>query len=475
MEANTDFFMINNTGDAAPCSPARPCSVEYSSLGITIPIGNPETTLLEAAVKNRVPHMQECGGNGRCTTCRVRILEGLHHVMPRNELESRMALRRGWEPSIRLACQTRVKGPVKVERQIKTFSEISRLQEEMVKSGKGEEKKLAILFCDMRNFTPFVESHLAYDVVHILNRFFSSLGEPILMNNGLIYQYVGDEIVGLFGLESSDDMQNCLAAMRAALGMKAALEVLNADLEKEFGIRIEMGIGIHFGPVIAGKVGHPSHQQFGIIGDAANVASRVQSANRELQTTILVSDNFLCRLPRGLARVGRAEKVRLKGKSAATQLFELTGFEQEDDLFLVQKTTGALFSDEAAFANDFYSRLFALAPEARNMFKGNMERQGYLMGHMLKGAIYALSRPKNVALGFRELGRRHTEYGVKKEHYLLVRGALIDTLKARLGEQYSDRIGLAWERMFDLAFRYMQEGIPPKGHPRPVSTPMTNI
>ena len=305
---------------------------------------------------------------------------------------------------------------------------------------------------------------MAYDVVHILNRFFSALGEAILMNNGLIYQYVGDEIVGVFGLDSSDNMHNCMAAMRAALGMKAALEVLNMDIQKEFGIQIEVGIGVHFGPVIVGKVGHPSHQQFGIIGDAANVASRVQSANKDLQTTILATDNFLCQLPRGTAKVGRAEKVHLKGKGGATQLFELTGFRKEDDLFLVQKTTGALFSDEGAFAHEFYARLFAAAPEAQQMFQGNMERQGYLMGHMLKGAIYALSRPRNVALGFRELGRRHVHYGVREEHYLLVRSALIDTLKARLKEDYSDRIRVAWERMFDLAFKFMKEGASGKNH-----------
>ena len=471
MKANTEIFKAPGLKDTAQCSPGQGCNVEYSSLGQTISIEDPNATLLEAAIENRIPHMQECGGNGRCTTCRVKILEGLQNVAPRNELESRMAMLRGWEPSVRLACQSKVQGPVRLERQIKTFSEISRLQEEMVKSGKGEEKQLAILFCDMRNFTPFVEGNMAYDVVHILNRFFSALGEAILMNNGLIYQYVGDEIVGVFGLDSSDNMHNCMAAMRAALGMKAALEVLNMDIQKEFGIQIEVGIGVHFGPVIVGKVGHPSHQQFGIIGDAANVASRVQSANKALQTTILATDNFICQLPRGTAKTGKAEKVHLKGKGAATQLYEVTGFKKEDDLFLVQKTTSALFSDEGAFANEFYSRLFAVAPEAQDMFKGNMERQGYLMGHMLKGAIYALSRPRNVALGFRELGRRHTNYGVSEEHYLLVRKVLVDTLKARLKESYSDRIRLAWERMFDLAFKYMKEGAAGKKQARAVPKP----
>lgn len=221
MKANTHLFAAGGSELETGCTAGQPCAVEYSSLATTITIDDPDMNLLEAAIKNRIPHMQECGGNGRCTTCRVKILDGLQHVAPRNALESRMALRRGWDPSVRLACQTRVRGPVKLERQIKTFSEISRLQEEMVKSGKGEERQLAILFCDMRNFTPFVEGNMAYDVVHILNRFFSALGEPILMNNGIIYQYVGDEIVGVFGIDNTDDTHNCLAAMRAALGMQA--------------------------------------------------------------------------------------------------------------------------------------------------------------------------------------------------------------------------------------------------------------
>ena len=126
---------------------------------------------------------RNAGGNGRCTTCRVKILEYLQNVAPRNELESRMAMLRGWSLLCGWPASRKSEVPVRLERQIKTFSEISRLREEMVKSGKGEEKQLAILFfCDMRNFTPFVEGNMAYDVVHIRTAF-SALGDTILMNN----------------------------------------------------------------------------------------------------------------------------------------------------------------------------------------------------------------------------------------------------------------------------------------------------
>ncbi len=91
---------------------------------------------------------------------------------------------------MRLACQTKVKGRVTLERMIRTSSEVSRLQLEKIAAGVAEERHLAILFCDMRNFTPFAERHLPYDVVHVLNRFFGVLGEPILMNDGVIYTRV---------------------------------------------------------------------------------------------------------------------------------------------------------------------------------------------------------------------------------------------------------------------------------------------
>lgn len=162
--------------------------VEYDTGAGQMTIEDPEMTLLAAAIKNRLPHMQECGGNGKCTTCRIRILDGLDHVSAPSRLEKRLAKTRGWEPSVRLACQTRITGPVKVERLIKTFSEVSRLQEELVRAGPGKEKQLAILFCDIRDFIPLVENQLAYDIVHILNRLFAVLGEPILANNGFINQ-----------------------------------------------------------------------------------------------------------------------------------------------------------------------------------------------------------------------------------------------------------------------------------------------
>jgi class 3 adenylate cyclase len=143
----------------------------------------------------------------------------------------------------------------------------------------GKEIPIAVLVCDIRQFTPFVNAHLPYDVYHILNRFLGEIGEPILLNGGFIYQYIGDQIVGLFGVKETPAEQSCLAAVRAGLGMIHALERLNDRIEEEYGVRLGVRIGAHFGSLITGYMGHPLRREFSVVGDAINVASRIEGAN----------------------------------------------------------------------------------------------------------------------------------------------------------------------------------------------------
>jgi quinoprotein glucose dehydrogenase len=182
-------------------------------------------------------------------------------------------------------------------------SSASQLQLETIPEGVGQERDLALLICDMRGFTPFVESHTAFDVVHILNRMFDSLGEAILINGGAIYQYVGDEISGRFGLDGGSPETVCRAAIRSALGMIDALESLNTSLESEFGIKLSVGIGVHFGPVIVGRVGHPIQRDFSVLGDSINVASRIQGMNKQFWTRVLPTRWSLCH--RGVGQCAR--------------------------------------------------------------------------------------------------------------------------------------------------------------------------
>jgi len=420
---------------------------------------NRPQTLLDISLANRIPHLRECGGNGRCTTCRVRIMEGLAHVSPRTAIEEKVAESRKWDETTRLACQTYVTGDVTLQRLIRTSAEVSGLQIETVLSETGEERQLAVLFCDMRQFTPFAERHLAHDVVHVLNRFFSALGEPVLLNNGVIYQYVGDELTALFGVGGGDQTEICTAAVRAGLGMLDAIERLNNELSSEFGMEIAVGVGIHFGPTIVGRVGHPSHQQFAVVGDTVNVASRIQEMNKTLATKLLISEDVFAHLPPGVLSVGKTEVAALKGKRERLTLFEARCFNTPDPTLIVQETIDKILGVDTEFADSFYRRLFTKCPHVRALFKGDPQAQAAMLTHMLKGVVYAVSRPAHLALGLRALGRRHQAYGVAAEHYALVGPVLLATIKERLGEVFTPEVETAWKTVIESILRLMQLGV----------------
>jgi class 3 adenylate cyclase len=143
--------------------------------------------------------------------------------------------------------------------------------------GEGKELEVAILFSDIRNFTAQSEKNLPYDVVYFLNRHFTAAAEPVLNNNGFIDKYIGDGILAAFGTRGESPASTCRNAVRAALGMQDAAQRLSPVFEQEFNLPLRIGIGIHFGTVILGRIGHPGKRQITVIGDTVNMASRIES------------------------------------------------------------------------------------------------------------------------------------------------------------------------------------------------------
>jgi len=420
-----------------------------------ISVSDPSMTILDVSIAHKIPHVRECGGHGRCTTCRVRVCDGNHNVSARTPREVEVADALRWDEFTRLACQTRVVGDVTLERLIKSSADVSRLQVEEASVAPSEERTLAVLFCDIREFTPFVDTHLAYDVVHILNRFFKAVGDAILVNNGVIYQYVGDQIIGLFGVGGDPPDKSCFDAIRSGLGMLAALSELNAELSAEFGTALEIGIGAHFGPLIVGMMGHPDHRQFTVIGDAMNLASRIEGANKTLGTRFLMSEALFLQVPQAPVTVRRAQAV-LKGKQGTFQLVEVIGFAAPDSALLVQSTIGVLLQHQKRFTRDLYRRLFALAPTAEGLFRGDMESQGQMLSHMMQFLVHAMSRPEIMTLGLRDLGRRHDGYGVASEYYPAFRQAFVESARGVLGEKHTPQIEKAWADTIDMIIEAMR-------------------
>lgn len=370
-----------------------------------------------------------------------------------------MAEGRHWDETIRLACQAELRdGPVAIERLIWTSAETSHLQLEKIPVGTGEERDLGFLFCDMRNFTKMAEGQLNFDLAHILNRFFTALGDPVFMNNGIIYQYAGDEIIAIFGAGEDNPEKVCLDAIRAALGMLYAINRLNKWELKDFEVELRIGIGVHFGRAFIGNIGHYRHKQFAVVGDAMNITSRIQTKNKELGTELLISKDVLDQIEPDTVVIGKKSEVVLRGKQGSHTVFEVTGFQKGKGRLLLQSSIDALLKDEDRFASRFYERVFERAPEVQELFSTNMQAQGRMLTHMLRGIVYALSRPEYLRMGLKSLGKQHQDYKVEPEHYPVVKEALMETIEEALGEDYSREIGWAWKGALDHVIEMMTAG-----------------
>lgn len=430
--------------------------ITYAGINREVPYDDDLNSLLDVSIQNQIPHLHECGGHGRCTTCRVRILDGINNLNPRTPTEQETAYMRKWDPGIRLACQAYPKGDVTLQRLIWSIGEVNSLQKELIPEEKAEERPIAILFCDLRNFTAMSSESLNFDLAYMLNRFYTALGEPILMNNGIIYQYVGDEIIGVFGTTGGTREKNCTDAIRAALGMQYALSRLNKIEFKDFQTELRSGIGINFGKAYVGHLGHPTHRQFSVIGDPVNVASRIQDQTKIAGAKILVSKAVLNGIVPETLEIGKVFNALLSGKEEEVELHEILGFKALDMQLEIQSSLHFMLEDQDKFASIFYEKVFEIAPDVRSLFKKNMTDQGRLITHMLAGLVYSLSRPEHLKTGLLSLGVNHQRYGVLPEHYPVVKQAMMYTIDQALGELKTDKTMEAWDATLDFVLEAMK-------------------
>jgi class 3 adenylate cyclase/hemoglobin-like flavoprotein len=386
-------------------------------------------------------------------------MEGSENLSRKTALEQETAHLRRWDPSIRLACQTYVKGDVSIQRLVWTSAEVNKLQLETIPVGEAEERAIAILFCDMRDFTRIASQHLAFDTAHMLNRFYTVLGDPILINNGIIYQYVGDEIIGIFGVSGGTRDKNCKDAVRAAMGMQFAIERLNHFEMVDFDAKVKVGIGINFGKAFLGHLGHPKHKQFAVIGDPVNTASRIQAFTKEVGSNMLISNSVVRSLPEGTLSTGQVFTRQLKGHEHETTIYELIGFREVDLQLELQSSLEYLLRNEDEFAEKFYAKVFQRSPATRELFKSNMKQQGRLLTHMLGGIVYSMSRPHHLEMGLQKLGENHARYGVRHEHYPVVLESMLESIRDQLGEFYTDQLGEAWRRALTIITDAMKKHI----------------
>jgi adenylate cyclase len=285
------------------------------------------TTVLRAAIAAGLPHAHACGGNARCSTCRVLVIEGLEHCGPRNARESTIAGRLQCGPEIRLACQTAVSGDVAVRRLVLDPEdiELTDLRKRTGPRQVGEEQAVAVLFADIRGFTAFAETHLPYDVIHILRRLFRDMAEVVRVQRGTVTTFMGDGFMALFGIEDTERAAE--QAVRAGLGILDVADEAEAWLQELVGRTLEINVGIHYGEAVVGAIRESAtHDVVTAIGDTVNMASRIEAANKVTGTRLLVSEATVAQLD-GHADLGEPFRVPLPGKAGHYVLTEVLGWQ----------------------------------------------------------------------------------------------------------------------------------------------------
>jgi adenylate cyclase len=256
---------------------------------VSVPRGH---SVLEASRMGGIPHMSVCGGRGRCSTCRLRVIQGLEKQPPPSAQERATLGRIKATPNVRLACQLRptdhlAVAPLLVLDERRTSMQFSR----SLAQG-GRECEIAVLFCDLRGFTSLAEHRLPYDTVFILNRFFDVVGHAVEESGGHVDKFVGDGALALFGLDG-DEASAARQALAAARRIGKGVAGLNATLGSELERPLRIAMGLHAGHAIVGEMGYGKATTLTAIGDSLNTASRLEGFAKEVDAEIVVSDELM--------------------------------------------------------------------------------------------------------------------------------------------------------------------------------------
>lgn len=193
----------------------------------------------------------------------------------------------GGNPAIRLACQLRPQADIAVIPVLpaNVGADFVRNRNRV---NTGEERYIVSMFVDMRGSTRLAEARLPFDIVFLINRFLEAASQAVIDAGGQPNQFVGDGLLALFGLDV-DPATACRQAMRAASMVASNVEYMNHEFASELQEPIQFGIGIHGGEVIIGDIGFRDHTVFTALGDAVNVAARLQDMTKTLNCTVVVS------------------------------------------------------------------------------------------------------------------------------------------------------------------------------------------
>ena len=185
----------------------------------------------------------------------------------------------------------------------------------------GKRVEATVLFSDISGFTAIAEKMPPEDVAGLLNRYLGKMTAVILQHKGTLDKFIGDAIMAFWGAPA-DDADHALNACRAAVAMQERLESLRGELKADGLPGIDVRIGINTGMVIAGNMGSPDLFDYTVLGDTVNLASRLEEANKQFGTRILISSSVYEKVA-GKAEARPLGKISVKGKTEEVDVYEL--------------------------------------------------------------------------------------------------------------------------------------------------------
>lgn len=281
-------------------------------------------SILDAALRAGIPHYHVCGGHARCSTCRILVVDGGANLSSPNEKETALKDRLELPDNIRLACQTYVlTEPVTINRIVRDSSDVEIYLEDSIRRKKqqiGQESELALLFMDIRDFTPFMEKNLPFDVIHVISKLFHAIKLTLKEHGGRIIETAGDGLYAVFGLDHNEG-NYIKSSVAASFAIHKTTEIFNQTyLLPFFTHEFEIGIGLHAGKVIYGSFDVDQPEQLAVMGFAVNVAARLQSATKEYNNSFIASETIVKELDGDFCEHCKVD-VNLKGVSNPVPIY----------------------------------------------------------------------------------------------------------------------------------------------------------
>ena len=187
----------------------------------------------------------------------------------------------------------------------------------------GQRRRLTMLFSDLAGFTSISEAREPEEVVQVLNRYLGMVSENLVKRGGTLDKYMGDGVMAFWGAPIPRE-HDALGACLAALDHIAVVNMLNAELADSGMAELKVRVGLHKGDVIVGNIGGEQSQDYTVIGDAVNLAARLEPVNKVYGTAIMASEDVWNELD-GQLEGREVDSVRVKGKQKPVRIFEIIG------------------------------------------------------------------------------------------------------------------------------------------------------